>query len=84
MLNMLDEDANVCQTTDGLVPDEYLGLHRFKRAGIDGARELLIKRLKDQVFLSRISLQLRRERELSMMPSSPNCDTFWRSRRRHN
>lgn len=51
MLNMLDEDANVCQTTDGLVPDEYLGLHRFKRAGIDGARELLIKRLKDQGLL---------------------------------
>ena len=51
MLNMLDEDANVCQTTDGLVPDEYLGLHRFKRAGIDGARELLIKSLKDQGLL---------------------------------
>ena len=38
MLNMLDGDANVIQTTDGLIPAEYLGLHRFKRDGKDGAR----------------------------------------------
>jgi len=51
MLNMLDEDANVCQTADGLVPDEFIGLHRFKRDGIKGARELVVERLKEQGFL---------------------------------
>ncbi|MEP3465507.1 MAG: valine--tRNA ligase, partial [Parasphingorhabdus sp.] len=47
MFNMLDGEANVCQTSDGLVPEEYIGLHRFKRGGIDGARELVIKQLKE-------------------------------------
>ncbi|WP_209346955.1 valine--tRNA ligase [Pontixanthobacter sp. CEM42] len=47
MLNMLDGEANVCQTADGLVPDEFLGLHRFKRDGVDGARELVVQRLKE-------------------------------------
>ncbi|TIX51292.1 valine--tRNA ligase [Alteraurantiacibacter aquimixticola] len=51
MLNMLDADANVCQTSDGLVPEEYLGLHRFKRDGTDGARELVVQRLKEQGLL---------------------------------
>lgn len=46
MLNMLDAEANVCQTADGLVPEEFLGLHRFKRDGIDGARELVVARMK--------------------------------------
>jgi valyl-tRNA synthetase len=47
MLNMLDGEANVCQTSDGLVPEEFLGLHRFKRDGVDGARELVVQRLKE-------------------------------------
>ncbi|QYJ07956.1 valine--tRNA ligase [Qipengyuania flava] len=47
MLNMLDGEANVCQTADGLVPEEFLGLHRFKRDGVDGARELVVARLKE-------------------------------------
>ncbi|WP_422061362.1 valine--tRNA ligase [Sphingopyxis sp.] len=51
MLNMLDGDANVIQTADGLIPDEYLGLHRFKRDGKDGARELVVTRMKEQGFL---------------------------------
>ncbi|RGP39953.1 Valine--tRNA ligase [Altererythrobacter insulae] len=51
MLNMLDGNADVCQTSDGLVPDEYIGLHRFKRDGKDGARELVVQRLKEQGFL---------------------------------
>jgi valyl-tRNA synthetase len=51
MLNMLDAEANVCQTADGLVPDEFLGLHRFKRDGVDGARELVVARMKEQGFL---------------------------------
>ena len=46
MLNMLDAEANVCQTADGLVPDDFLGLHRFKRDGEPGARELVVERLK--------------------------------------
>jgi valyl-tRNA synthetase len=55
MLNMLDAEANVCQTADGLVPDEFLGLHRFRRDGpngsVPGARELVVARMKEQGFL---------------------------------
>ncbi|AOL95650.1 valyl-tRNA synthetase [Porphyrobacter sp. LM 6] len=51
MLNMLDAEANVCQTADGLVPAEFIGLHRFKRDGVDGARELVVARMKEQGFL---------------------------------
>ena len=47
MLNMLDAEANVCQTADGLVPEEFIGLHRFKRDGVDGARELVVARMKE-------------------------------------
>ena len=51
MLNMLDGEANVCQTPDGLVPDEFVGLHRFRKDGVNGARELVVQRLKKQGFL---------------------------------
>ncbi|HMO75511.1 MAG TPA: valine--tRNA ligase [Sphingopyxis sp.] len=51
MLNMLDGDANVIQTADGLIPDEYIGLHRFRRDGVDGARELVVRRMKEGGFL---------------------------------
>jgi len=51
MLNMLDAEANVCQTADGLVPAEFIGLHRFRKDGVDGARELVVARMKDQGFL---------------------------------
>ncbi|UIP06581.1 valine--tRNA ligase [Erythrobacter sp. SDW2] len=51
MLNMLDAEANVCQTADGLVPEEFLGLHRFRRDGVDGARELVVARMKELGFL---------------------------------
>ncbi|TRD10792.1 valine--tRNA ligase [Erythrobacter insulae] len=51
MLNMLDGDANVCQTSDGMVPDEFIGLHRFKRDGQDGAREAVVARLKADGYL---------------------------------
>ncbi|KAB2855166.1 MAG: valine--tRNA ligase, partial [Sphingopyxis terrae] len=51
MLNMFDGDANVIQTADGLIPQEYLGLHRFKRDGVDGARELVVARMKEAGFL---------------------------------
>ena len=47
MLNMLDGEANVCQTADGLVPEEFLGLHRFKKDGEAGAREAVVERLKE-------------------------------------
>jgi hypothetical protein len=46
MLNMFDADANVVQVTDGLIPEEYLGLHRFKRDGVDGAREAVVAAMK--------------------------------------
>ncbi|SNS46244.1 valine--tRNA ligase [Sphingopyxis indica] len=51
MLNMFDGDANVIQTADGLIPDEYIGLHRFRRDGKDGARELVVQRMKEGGFL---------------------------------
>ncbi|WP_324828286.1 valine--tRNA ligase [Qipengyuania zhejiangensis] len=51
MLNMLDANGDVCQTADGLVPDEFIGLHRFKRDGVNGARELVVARLKELGFL---------------------------------
>ncbi|WP_137869912.1 valine--tRNA ligase [Sphingopyxis sp. 2PD] len=51
MLNMLDGDANVIQTADELIPAEYLGLHRFKRDDVDGARELVVTRMKEGGFL---------------------------------
>ena len=51
MLNMLDAEANVCQTADGLIPEEFLGLHRFRRDGVDGARELVVARMKELGFL---------------------------------
>ena len=51
MLNMLNGEANVIQTSDGLIPEEYIGLHRFKRDGIDGARELVVARMKELGFL---------------------------------
>jgi valyl-tRNA synthetase len=51
MLSMLDAEANVCQTADGLVPAEFIGLHRFKRDGVDGARDLVVARMKEQGFL---------------------------------
>jgi valyl-tRNA synthetase len=46
MLNMFDADGNVVQTSDGLVPAEFIGLHRFKRYGVDGAREAVVAQMK--------------------------------------
>ncbi|BDI60383.1 valine--tRNA ligase [Qipengyuania nanhaisediminis] len=55
MLNMFDENANVCQVADGLIPDEFLGLHRFRAEKVageaKGARELVIERLKQSGHL---------------------------------
>ena len=45
MLNMFDAEARVVQTADGLVPEELLGLDRFV------ARELVVRRMKEQGFL---------------------------------
>ncbi|MDP9057113.1 MAG: valine--tRNA ligase, partial [Pseudomonadota bacterium] len=46
MFNMFDAEANVVQTVDGLVPERFIGLHRFRRDGVDGARELVVAELK--------------------------------------
>jgi valyl-tRNA synthetase len=52
MLNMLDGDANVCQVSDeAKIPEEFLGLHRFKHDGVDGAREAVVARLKADGYL---------------------------------
>jgi len=45
MLNMLDADARVIKTSDGLVPDEFVGLDRFE------ARKLIVLRMKELGFL---------------------------------
>ncbi|MCL6250945.1 valine--tRNA ligase [Altererythrobacter sp. KTW20L] len=41
MLNMLDADANLCQTADGLIPERYLGMERF------AARAAVVAELKE-------------------------------------
>jgi valyl-tRNA synthetase len=41
MLNMLDADANLCQTADGLIPQRYLGMERF------AARVAVVAELKE-------------------------------------
>ncbi|MBY0305249.1 MAG: valine--tRNA ligase [Sphingomonas sp.] len=46
MLNMLDAKANVVQTADGLVPAAFVGLHRFKKDGVPGAREAVVEQMK--------------------------------------
>jgi len=45
MLNMLDAEAAVCQTADGLIPAELVGLDRFV------ARARVVELLKEQGFL---------------------------------
>ncbi len=45
MLNMLDAKAMICQTSDGLIPAELIGLDRFD------AREKVVARLKEEGFL---------------------------------
>ncbi len=45
MLNMLDADAKVCQTADGLIPDDLVGLDRFE------ARTRVVAMLKDSGHL---------------------------------
>lgn len=51
MLSMFDAEADVCQVADGLIPEEFLGLHRFRRDGTDGAREIVVRRLKESGHL---------------------------------
>ncbi len=46
MLNMLDAKAMVVQTSDGLVPADFIGLPRFKTGGVAGARELVVEQMK--------------------------------------
>lgn len=45
MLNMFNAKAAICQTQDGLVPAELIGLDRFE------ARKAIVARLKDEGFL---------------------------------
>ncbi|MBX3562168.1 MAG: valine--tRNA ligase [Sphingomonas sp.] len=48
MLNMLDADAKVIQTADGLIPDELLGLDRFE------ARKRVVELLEEAGRLERV------------------------------
>lgn len=45
MLNMLDGKAHICQTSDGLIPDAFLGLSTAE------ARKAVVARLKDEGVL---------------------------------
>ena len=48
MLNMFDAEANVCQVNDASpIPDEFIGLHRFKVEKTNGAREMVLQKLKE-------------------------------------
>ena len=69
MLNMLDAEANVCQTADGLVPEEFLGLHRFKRDGVTARANWWSQRMKAAATSSRISRRRRRARSRSSTPN---------------
>ena len=53
LLNMLDAEANVCQVNDpdAPIPAEFIGFHRFRRDGVDGARELVVARMKEHGYL---------------------------------
>jgi valyl-tRNA synthetase len=48
MLNMLDAEAKVCQTADGLVPADLIGLDRFE------ARDLIVKMLEADGALEKV------------------------------
>ena len=48
MLNMLDAEAKVIQTADGLIPADYLGLDRFE------ARRLIVERLEADGTLTNV------------------------------
>jgi valyl-tRNA synthetase len=48
MLNMLDAQARVTQTQDGLIPDELIGLDRFD------ARKRLVEMLEEGGFLEKV------------------------------
>jgi len=52
MLNMLDAQARVAQTADGLVPADLIGLDRFE------ARARVVERLEAQGFLERVEDRL--------------------------
>ena len=44
MLNMFDGEGRVVQTSDGLIPDEYIGLYRFGKEGeATNARKMVIE-----------------------------------------
>lgn len=52
MLNMLDADAKVIQTSDGLIPAEYLGLDRFE------ARKMVVAAIEAAGLLEKIEDRL--------------------------
>ncbi|QDK33333.1 valine--tRNA ligase [Sphingomonas sp. IC081] len=48
MLNMLDADAHVCQTQDGLVPAQFIGMDRFE------ARKAIVQFLEEDGLLEKV------------------------------
>ena len=52
MLSMLDADARIVQTADGLVPADLLGVDRFE------ARQLVVKRLEAEGVLEKVEARV--------------------------
>jgi len=48
MLNMLDAEAKVCQTADGLIPHEYIGMDRFE------ARKAVVEAMDEDGLLEKV------------------------------
>jgi valyl-tRNA synthetase len=48
MLNMLDAEAKVCQTSDGLIPHEYIGMDRFE------ARKAVVEAMDEDGLLEKV------------------------------
>nr|MCU0892369.1 valine--tRNA ligase [Sandarakinorhabdus sp.] len=53
-INVFDNEGNILQSQFNDIPEAFLGLHRFKRDGVDGARELVVAQLEALGLIERI------------------------------
>ncbi|QPC99297.1 valine--tRNA ligase [Qipengyuania soli] len=60
MLNMFDQEAAVCQTADGLIPEVYLGLDRFE------AREIVVSWMKEFGYLVPVKSKNKQGEEIEL------------------
>ena len=55
MLNMLDGEGRVVQTSDGLIPEDYLALYRFGKEGeATNARKMVVEAIKEAGLLENV------------------------------